>query len=58
MSEFLKSAMGYFQNPTSDNTENSFVGQVVDVGAIRLRVKRIIAEGMITTTRFILCDGV
>lgn len=48
MSEFLKSAMGYF-NPGQDSAcNNEFVGQMVEVGAVTLRVKRVIAEGLYT----------
>lgn len=49
MSDFLKSAMGYFNNTTGTNSgcDNEFVGQIVEVGSVKLRVKRIIAEGKI-----------
>lgn len=76
MSEFFKSAMGYFNNPTnastntSNNTsqpnsggssvnvnntyrssssslqENDFCGQIVEINGRKLRVKRVIAEGV------------
>lgn len=46
MSEFLKSAMGYFNSGTNGTAfDNEFVGQIVDVGSIKLQVKRVIAEG-------------
>lgn len=46
MSDFLKSAMGYFGNAGVVNTsDNDFVGQIVEVGSVKLRVKRVIAEG-------------
>lgn len=45
MSEFLKSAMGYFNSGTNGTFDNEFVGQIVDVGNIKLQVKRVIAEG-------------
>lgn len=45
MSEFLKSAMGYFNTGPTNPSDNDFVGQVVEVGAVKLRVKRLIAEG-------------
>lgn len=51
MSDLLKSAMGYFNaGPTtttasSSGSDNDFVGQIVEVGTLKLRVKRVIAEG-------------
>ena len=46
MSDFLKSAMGYFNAvPSAEAMDNDFVGQVVDVGQMKLLVKRVIAEG-------------
>lgn len=45
MSEFFKSAIGYFNTGTNGGHENEFVGQVVEVGALKLRIKRVIAEG-------------
>lgn len=45
MSEFLKSAMGYFNTGTSGSSDNDFIGQVIEVGSVKLRIKRVIAEG-------------
>lgn len=48
MSEFLKSAMGYFNNGTNgggSGVDNDFVGQIVEFAHIKLRIKRVIAEG-------------
>lgn len=45
MSDFLKSAMGYFNPGTNNGSDNDFVGQIVEVGSVKLRVKRVIAEG-------------
>lgn len=45
MSEFLKSAMGYFNANALNAIDNDFVGQIVEVGTVKLRVKRVIAEG-------------
>lgn len=45
MGDFLKSAMNYLNTNAIDSTNNDFVGQVVEVGALKLRVKRVIAEG-------------
>lgn len=54
MSEFFKSAMGYFNNTPSGTSngseggggpENDFVGQLVEVGSMNLRIRKLIAEG-------------
>ena len=47
MSDLFKSAMGYFNTVPTINasSDNDFVGQIVEVGAVKLRVKRVIAEG-------------
>uniref|UniRef100_A0A1L8DMS9 Cyclin-G-associated kinase n=1 Tax=Nyssomyia neivai TaxID=330878 RepID=A0A1L8DMS9_9DIPT len=45
MSEFFKSAIEYFNTGANGGYENDFVGQVVEVGALKLRIKRVIAEG-------------
>lgn len=47
MSDFLKSAMGYFSPTTNGDNDNEFVGQIVEVGSLKLRVKRVIAEGKV-----------
>lgn len=54
MSEFLKSAMGYFNTGVINPTDNEFVGQIVEVGAVKLRVKRVIAEGKFSSMDFYL----
>lgn len=56
MSDFFKSAIGYFNagpNGGADDgdgggggAEDDFVGQIVEVGSVKLHVKRLIAEGM------------
>lgn len=48
MSDLFKSAIGYFNTGPTINTasDNEFVGQIVEVGSIKLRVKRVIAEGL------------
>lgn len=46
MSDFFKSAFGYFSGSTG-GAENDFVGQVIEIGNQKLRVKRVIAEGKI-----------
>ncbi|XP_055849819.1 cyclin-G-associated kinase [Episyrphus balteatus] len=45
MSDFLKSAMGYFNSGPNGESDNEFVGQTVEIGSIKLRIKRVIAEG-------------
>jgi len=47
MSDFLKSALGYL-SPSGSGNDNEFVGQLVELGDIKLRVKRVIAEGEVT----------
>lgn len=46
MSDFLKSAMGFLNAGPINPSDNEFVGQIVEVGTLKLRVKRVIAEGM------------
>ncbi|XP_066992198.2 cyclin-G-associated kinase [Anabrus simplex] len=45
MSELFKSAMGYFSNSNSSGHGNELVGQTVEIGNMKLRVKKVIAEG-------------
>ncbi|XP_052865574.1 cyclin-G-associated kinase [Anopheles cruzii] len=45
MSDFLKSAMSYFNATPSNGLDNEFVGQTVEVSNVKLRIKRVIAEG-------------
>lgn len=45
MGDFFKSAMTYFNTGPTPGVENEFVGQVVEVNHLKLRVKRLIAEG-------------
>lgn len=45
MSDFFKSAIGYFNAGPSAEQTDEFVGQIIDVNGIKLRVKRLIAEG-------------
>lgn len=44
MADFFKSAFGYLSN-NSITQDNDFVGQYVELGNQKLRVKRVIAEG-------------
>uniref|UniRef100_A0A182I920 Cyclin-G-associated kinase n=1 Tax=Anopheles arabiensis TaxID=7173 RepID=A0A182I920_ANOAR len=45
MSEFLKSAINYFNATPANGLDNDFVGQTVEVANVKLRIKRVIAEG-------------
>jgi hypothetical protein len=49
MSDLFKSAMGYFSSgpATGDPSGqgNEFVGQVLEINNVKLRIKRLIAEG-------------
>ncbi|XP_063218105.1 cyclin-G-associated kinase isoform X2 [Bacillus rossius redtenbacheri] len=45
MSELLKSAFGYFSSNNVNGQENDFVGKWVEIGNVKLMVKRVIAEG-------------
>ncbi|XP_039275916.1 cyclin-G-associated kinase [Nilaparvata lugens] len=44
MSDLFKSAFGYFSSNSTTGQENDFVGQTVEVGNVKLRVKKVIAE--------------
>jgi len=44
MSEFIRSAFGYFSGTSGE--ENEFVGQTVELGGgNKLKIKKVIAEG-------------
>ena len=44
MSEFFRSALGYFSGTSGEESE--FVGQTVDLGSgNKLKIKKVIAEG-------------
>lgn len=45
MTDFFKSAFGFIGGGTSARDENDFVGQIIELGNQKLRVKRKIAEG-------------
>ncbi|PNF37550.1 Cyclin-G-associated kinase [Cryptotermes secundus] len=45
MSDLFKSAIGYFSSSNASGAENEFIGQTVEVGNVKLRVKKVIAEG-------------
>ena len=44
MADFFRSALGYIGN-VAGSSDNDFVGQNVELGQQKLRVKRVIAEG-------------
>ena len=44
MADFFRSALGYIGN-VAGTSDNDFVGQNVELGQQKLRVKRVIAEG-------------
>ena len=46
MADFFRSALGYLSNPVARD-ENDFVGQYVELGDLKLRVKSVIAEGVL-----------
>lgn len=45
MGDFLKSAMNYFTPVSTGGAENDFIGNIVEVQSLKLRIKRLIAEG-------------
>lgn len=46
MSDFLKSAFNYF-NVDANGANDDYVGQIVEVGSMKLRIKSKIAEGVL-----------
>ena len=46
MADFFRSAFDYLNNATTSQ-DNDFVGQYVELGTQKLRVKSVIAEGII-----------
>lgn len=56
MSDLFKSAIGYFSNSTGSS--NELVGQLVEIGNIKLRVKKVIAEGKQLSLLFINFDNI
>jgi hypothetical protein len=47
MSDLFKSAIGYFSSSNTSGAENELIGQTVEVGSVKLRVKKAIAEGRV-----------
>lgn len=50
MTEFFKSAFSALTGNIS-GIENDFVGQIVELGQQKLRVRRVIAEGIVVNNR-------
>lgn len=46
MSDLFKSAFGYFNAPSNEQSDNSFVGQTIEISNVQLKIKKVIAEGM------------
>lgn len=47
MADFFKSALGYLGN-SGVSQDNDFVGQYVELGDQKLRVRKVIAEGTLS----------
>lgn len=45
MSDLFKSALGYFNTPANEQSDNPFVGQVIEISNVKLKIKKVIAEG-------------
>lgn len=46
MSDLFKSAFEYFSaSSVSQYSDNSFVGQVIEVSNVKLKIKKVISEG-------------
>lgn len=45
MSDLFKSAFEYFSGPTNGQSENSFVGQTIEISNVKLKIKKVLAEG-------------
>lgn len=46
MGDLFKSAMSYFSSPIVMQNDNSFVGQLIEISNVKLKIKKVIAEGM------------
>lgn len=53
MSDLFKSAFEYFSGPTNNSSENNFVGQIVEISNVKLKIKKVIAEGRFSVLIFI-----
>lgn len=45
MSDIFKSAFGYFSSNNTSAQGSELLGQTVEIGNVKLRVKKVIAEG-------------
>lgn len=46
MSDLFKSAFEYFSGPAyGQQSDNNFVGQTVEISNVKLRIKKVLAEG-------------
>ncbi|XP_074031874.1 LOW QUALITY PROTEIN: cyclin-G-associated kinase [Leptinotarsa decemlineata] len=45
MSELFKSAFEYFSGPANGQSDNEFVGQIVEISNVKLKIKKVLAEG-------------
>lgn len=45
MTDFIKSAFGYLGGGSAVGQDHDFVGQTVELGDQKLKVRRVIAEG-------------
>lgn len=46
MGDLFKSAFEYFSSPTyGQQSENTFVGQTIEISNVKLRIKKVLAEG-------------
>lgn len=48
MSDLFKSAFGYFSSSSAGGQGNELLGQVVEIGNVKLRVKKVVAEGKLS----------
>lgn len=55
MSDLFKSAFGYFSSSSTGGQGNELLGQVVEIGNVKLRVKKVIAEGKLSYLNRISC---
>lgn len=45
MSDLFKSAFEYFSTPAPAASDNSFIGQIVEINNVKLKITKVIAEG-------------
>lgn len=54
MSDYLRSAIGYLNGGTNTN---EYVGQILEINNVKLRVNRLIAEDNLWQTSYQQVDG-